>query len=135
MILSDDRYLLDSAAAHVLLQPHASPGLRELIRTTRLGSIWISAITESELRQTVARCNRPSEHRVALDLLLRNVATIPFDRAAAIAYGELPHPVSGFESSRFELLVAAQALSSESTLITADRRYARIPGLRTLHWE
>jgi len=134
MTLADERYLLDADAAHRLLQPHASPGLRELIRTTRLGSVWISAITEGELRRTLARSPRAPEHLAALEFLLRNVATVPFDRAAAIAYGQLLQPLPGFDVNAPELWVAAQALSTDSTLITVDRRYTAIPGLKTLRW-
>jgi tRNA(fMet)-specific endonuclease VapC len=134
MPLTDARYLLDSAEAAALLQPDGPPALRAHIRRTRFGSVWISALTEGELRRLAALPPHWPQREAAVELLLRNVPTVPFDRAAAIAYGTLPHPVAGFGLRDLDLMLAAHALSTESILVTADTRYAAIPGLYTVNW-
>jgi predicted nucleic acid-binding protein len=128
------RYLLDTPTARTLLQADAPDGLRLRVRTTRLGCIWVSALTEAVLRHQV---NDPAAHPglgAAVDLLLRNLPTVPFDQAAATACGLLARLTTDLDAQDPELLTAALAISTESILVTADRRLTAIPGLPTENW-
>lgn len=134
MIPDAPRYLLDFPTARALLRSDAPDGLRLRIRTTRLGSIWISAVTEAALRHDVSGCPDGARLEAALELLLRHLPTVPFDKAAAVACSRLAQRAAHLVRDTPELLNAALALSTESVLVTAEPKLGVIPGLPTENW-
>jgi predicted nucleic acid-binding protein len=133
---ADDRaFLLDTLTAHTLLLADAPDVLRDRVRAARFGSLWMSAVTEGELRHRFGETAPLAPRREALELLFRNVPTVPFDRSAALAYARLrQHPAVPKTASELELLVAAHAISVGATLITPDTGYAAIGELSTANW-
>jgi tRNA(fMet)-specific endonuclease VapC len=131
---SEPTYLLDTGTARVLLRANAPASLRARIRAAKFGSLWMSALTEGQLRAHALHpdtCTFPTQ---ALDLLLRNVPTVPFDRAAAIAYSVLPELAAAEPLDTVDRLVVAHAISLDATLITVAAHYQTIEGLRTANW-
>jgi predicted nucleic acid-binding protein len=95
----------------------------------------MSAVTEGELRHRFGETAPLAPRREALELLFRNVPTVPFDRSAALAYARLrQHPAVPKTASELELLVAAHAISVGATLITPGTGYAAIGELSTANW-
>jgi predicted nucleic acid-binding protein len=135
MSADEHTYLLDTQTAHTLLQANAPVPLRDRIRQARFGSLWMSAVTEGELRGHLSDLPPLSPRREALELLCRNVPTIPFDRSAALAYGRLrQHPALPPNTSDLQVLVTAHAISLGATLITADARFVSIAELTIENW-
>lgn len=93
-------------------------------------------ITEAELRFGVRR--RPDATRLAkaAEMFLQDTAVSPWTSATAHAYAELRTRMEaqGIGLSAMDLLIATHALAEDCTLISADRAFARVPGLRVLDW-
>lgn len=92
------------------------------------GELAISAIVLAELTIGIERHDRR-----ALPLLvnlLRIAPALPFDDAAAHAYGALP-----FKRAKFDRLIGAHALALGVILVTANvSDFADVPGLQVEDW-
>ena len=126
-------YMLDTNAASTLIRGRAGPALQRLM--TEYGAC-ISVITEAELRFGVRR--RPDATRLAkaAEMFLQDTAVLPWTSATAHAYAELRTRMEaqGIGLSAMDLLIATHALAEDCTLISADRAFAQVPGLRVLDW-
>lgn len=126
-------YMLDTNAASNLIRGRAGPALQRLM--TEYGAC-ISVITEAELRFGVRR--RPEATRLAkaVEVFLLDVPGLPWTSATATAYAELRTgmEVQGIGLSAMDMLIAAHALAENCILVSADRAFAQVPGLRVLDW-
>lgn len=135
MSVQDRPYLLDTRTARTLLLADAPTELRYRVRHARFGSLWMSAVTEGELRSDLHHLAPQEPLREALELLFRNIPTVPFDRSGAIAYAVLcRHPALPPQACELEVLVAAHAISLEATLITPVTTYSAITEIITENW-
>ena len=128
-------FLLDTMTARTLLTADAPAELRRRIRAARYGSVWMSAVTEGQLHLMTRQSPRRLILGQALELLLQNIPTVPFDRSAALAYATLQAgagTLSGITDA--DWMVAGHALSMEATLITADPELRQIQRLRSENW-
>ena len=65
-----------------------------------------------------------------LDAFLADIPVLPFDRAAALAYGSL-----AFKRASYDQLIAAHTISLGLILVTSNTRdFADVPGLRVENW-
>jgi tRNA(fMet)-specific endonuclease VapC len=132
------RYALDTTTFSLLMRRHpaAVATLRTLAPDDRVA---ICAVVRGEIAYGLARL--PSGRRKtalaarAHDLFL----VIPCDEvSAAVAdvYGELKRAAErkGMPLGENDLWIAAQARASESTLVTSDRDFGRLPDLTTEDW-
>jgi tRNA(fMet)-specific endonuclease VapC len=126
-------YMLDTNAASTLIRGHAGVALQRLM--TEYGAC-ISVITEAELRFGVRR--RPEATRLAkaVEVFLLDVPSLPWTSATAKVYAEQRTRMEsqGIGLSAMDLLIAAHALAAGCILISADRAFAQVPGLRVLDW-
>lgn len=119
-------YTLDANACILLLIGH--PALVARVEQCDEGDLAISTIAFGAVAIGVARGKPPSLS--TLNDLLRVVALLPFDEAAARAYAALP-----FRRGSFDWLIAAHAIAAGLTLITASESdFADIPGLAFKNW-
>ena len=123
--------MLDTNAASTLIRGRAGPALQTLM--TEQGAC-ISVITEAEVRFGVKR--RPDATRLAkaAETFLQDTPVLPWTSATAHVYAELRTRMEtkGIGLSAMDLLIATHALAEDCTLISADRAFARVPGLRVL---
>jgi tRNA(fMet)-specific endonuclease VapC len=132
-------YLLDTNAVIALLknQPH---GIRSRLRrvVSRGVSIAVSTVVLYELWFGVARSQRRRENAERLRVFLSgNIDVAPFDEEDAVAAGDLRAALetAGTPIGPYDLLIAAQALRSGATLITANvSEFARVRGLEWQDW-
>lgn len=126
-------YMLDTNAASTLIRGRAGPALQRLM--TEYGAC-ISVITEAELRFGVRR--RPEATRLAkaVEVFLQDVPSLPWTSITAEVYADQRTRVEiqGIGLSAMDLLIATQALAEGCTLVSADRAFAQVPGLRVLDW-
>lgn len=97
----------------------------------------ISSITYAELRFGVENSGRVEENLNRLERFLLPLEIVPFDADAGRQYGWLCTELkrSGCPIGSNDLLIAAQALSLDVTLVTNDiREFTRISGLRVEQW-
>lgn len=127
------RYLLDTNAASVLIRGAGSRPLQDLVIDY---GACVSAITEAELRFGVAR--RPEATRLAkaVENFLQDIPVLPWTSATAQVYANLRArmEIRGLSLSAMDLLIAAHAQAEDCTLVSADKAFAQVPGLRVIDW-
>lgn len=125
--MTEPLYLLDTNICIYLLGAVSEP-LRARVADCSEGEIAISAIVLAELVVGIERHDPGALAK--LDNLLRIAAVLPFDSAAARAFGNLP-----FKRAKFDRLIAAHALALGLTLVTANvADFADVPGLKVEDW-
>ena len=132
-------YLLDTNAVIALLKdqpPNVRNRLRRLVR--RGVSIAVSTIVLYELWYGVARSQRRRENAERLRVFLSgNIDVARFDEDDAVTAGDLRVALeaAGTPIGPYDLLIAAQALRSSATLVTANvSEFARVRGLDWQDW-
>jgi tRNA(fMet)-specific endonuclease VapC len=132
-------YLLDANAVIALLKNQPS-GVRDRLRrvVSRGVSIAVSTVVLCELWYGVARSQRRRENAERLRVFLSgNIDIVPFDDEDAVAAGDLRAALetAGTPIGPYDVLIAAQALRSRTTLVTANvSEFARVPGLVWQDW-
>jgi tRNA(fMet)-specific endonuclease VapC len=132
-------YFLDTNAVVALLK-NRPPGARvRLRRAIRAGaSIAVSSVVLYELWHGVARSERPKENSERLRIFLSgNINVVPFNDEDARTAGDLRAALEADSTpiGPYDVLIAAQALRSRATLVTANvREFARVRGLSWQDW-
>lgn len=129
------RYLLDTNAFS-----HAARGrlssFRSRFEAVDLNDVAVSVITEAELLFGLVR--RPLAHELARSIhtLLRKIEILPWTSESARIYAELRFTLErrGQPMSAMDMMIAAQALAEDATLVTNDSAFRRISGLRVEDW-
>ena len=126
------RLMLDTNAVTAIVKGRAK-ALSEAVQDKQ---VCVSVITEAELRFGLARSAVNAELRRIVENLLRSIDVLPWTSASARCYGPLHLELEarGKPLAPMDLLIAAHALAEDCTLISADRAFARVPGLRVLDW-
>jgi tRNA(fMet)-specific endonuclease VapC len=126
-------YFLDINAVIAVLknQPAVRTRLRRV--AARGAAVAISSIVLYELWYGVARSERRRENAERLRVFLSGtINVVPFDEEDAEAAGDLRSALetAGTPIGPYDLLIAAQALRSGATLVTANAsEFARVRGL------
>lgn len=129
-------YLLDTNICVLLIRQKSQVVLAHL-RQVAPPDVAVSAITVAELQYRVHKSSRPVENQRALDQFLLPLTILPFDEAAALAYGRIRAALEaqGTPIGALDTLIAAQALGSGLTLVTNNvREFARVAGLSVQDW-
>jgi tRNA(fMet)-specific endonuclease VapC len=106
-------------------------------RVDALGeSVVISALTRSELEDGVYR--EPAFatiRRALLDRVLLAIPVIPFDDAAATAYGRILSATGYSRRKVIDRMIAATAIVHDAALVTTNAAdLADVPGLKLEAW-
>ena len=126
-------FLLDSNIVIHAADGHASV-LAKL--DEHAGNVVTSAICHVELRRGQYR-DHPDAADAArrLDALLPGIPTLSFDADAVTAYDRILAARGWMRSRDIDTMIAAHALSSNSTLVTDNTAdFAGIPGLKLENW-
>ncbi len=132
-------YLFDTNAVIALLKNHPR-GVRSRFRRAASGgdSISVSSIVLYELWYGVARSERRRENAERVRVFLSgNIRLVPFDEEDAQIAGDLRAALekAGTPIGPYDLLIAAQAMRTEATLVTANvSEFARVSGLASEDW-
>lgn len=123
--------MLDTNTASALIK--AETGVASLAQGE---DFCISVVTEAELRFGLARGPVRAELRRLVEGFLDSADIRPWDSACARQYGRLRAELqaSGRPLAPMDLMIATHALATHCTLVTADRSFAAVPGLRVLDW-
>ncbi|MGA2204515.1 MAG: type II toxin-antitoxin system VapC family toxin [Terriglobales bacterium] len=129
------RYLLDTNSASYVIKGNF-PRVRERLLKVPMAEVGISVVTEAELRFGVAR--RPEAatlKRVVEEFLLR-VEVLPWNSEAAQQYARIRASLEkeGEPMGNLDLMIAAQAVAVGATLVTNDRVFRRVKGLKVEDW-
>jgi tRNA(fMet)-specific endonuclease VapC len=112
------------------------PAVLQRFRQHRMGEIGVCSVVAAELAYGVAKSGS-TRNRQALEMFLAPLVILPFDEAAVWVYGDLRADLErkGTPIGSLDTMIAAHALSQESTLVTNNtREFARVPGLALENW-
>jgi tRNA(fMet)-specific endonuclease VapC len=100
------------------------------------GSVLLSALSVAELQRGVHKDPKFASLRHArLEVLLRDIPVMPFDAAAAQAYGRIIAQRGWVKGRDFDRMIAGHAIATSSVLITDNATDFRdIPGLVIENW-
>jgi tRNA(fMet)-specific endonuclease VapC len=132
-------YLLDTNGVIALLNNEPAVFRKRLRRTVSKGAaIAVSSVVLYELWYGVARSARRRENAERIRVFLSGGITVSaFGEEDAITAGELRASLeaAGTPIGPYDLLIAAQAVRSGATLITANvSEFARVPNLQWQDW-
>jgi tRNA(fMet)-specific endonuclease VapC len=129
------RYLLDTNTVSYVIKGNF-PLVRKRLVEIPMSEVGISVITEAELRFGVAKFPNSTKLGVAVEELLRRLESLPWDSAAAQHYAGLRAALEkrGEPMGNMDMMIAAQALALETVLVTNDRVFTRVKGLRIEDW-
>ena len=130
--------LLDTNACIAVInnRPQARLRFRRVRRRREVATV--STVTLFELWFGIAKGQRQSENTQQLEAFLPTVQTLAFDEEDARVAGQLRLTLAraGTPIGSYDLLIAAQALRHNMTIITANVRESfRVPDLRWENWE
>jgi len=129
------RYLLDTNTVSYVIKGNF-PQVRERLLKVPISEVGISVITEAELRFVVARLPHAAKLGTVVDEFLLRVDVLVWDSAAARQYARLRAAleVTGEPMGNLDLMIAAQALAVGAILVSNDRVFRRVKGLKIEDW-
>jgi tRNA(fMet)-specific endonuclease VapC len=126
-------YLIDTNIAI-----HAGDGLEAILVKLEAheGAIMLSALSLAELQRGLYKDPAHTALRQArLKILLRSMPILPFDAAAAEAYGQIIALCGWAKGRDYDRMIAAHAIARGLTLVTANvADFRDIPGLVIENW-
>ena len=129
------RYLLDTNTASYIIKG-TFPRVRERLLKVPMAEVGISVITEAELRFGVARLPEATAlKRVVKEFLLR-VESLPWTSEAAHHYARIRATLEreGEPMGNLDMMIAAHAIGADAVLVTHDREFRRVKGLKVEDW-
>ena len=129
------RYILDTNIASYVIKGNF-PQVRERLLKVPMSDVGISVVTEAELRFGVARLPHAAKLGIAVEEFILRVEVLPWDSASAQHYARIRAVLEsdGEPMGNLDLMIAAQALAAEAILVTNDRVFRRVNGLRIEDW-
>ena len=100
------------------------------------GQVLLSALSLAELQRGLHRDPAvPALRSERLAILLEAIPVIPFDAAAAEAYGTIIAQCGWVRGRDYDRMIAAHAIATSATLVTNNEADFRdIPGLTLVNW-
>lgn len=128
-------YLLDTNTVSYVLKGNF-PSVRERLQEVPISAVSISVITEAELLFGVAKLPHARKLAILVEEFLRRIEILPWDSSAARHYARLRASLeeSGQPMGNLDLMIAAQGVALEATVVTNDRVFRRIKDLRLEDW-
>ena len=126
--------MLDSNTLSYLFRAH--PAVSRRVASAEISTLCISSMVEAELRYGIARRPRATQMRHGMEQLLTRLDVLSWTSATAKRFGKLRAELEGMGRplSLFDTLIAAHALEADAVLVTSDRSFGRVPGLKVEDW-
>ena len=130
-----NQYLLDTNTASYLIKGNV-PAVDRRAARIPMAHIFISSVTEGELRYGVAR--RPAATRLQqiVEQFLLRVTILPWESEPAKHYAELRAELErlGQPMGDLDMMISAQALAMGAVLVTNDQVFTRVKKLKIEDW-
>jgi tRNA(fMet)-specific endonuclease VapC len=129
------RYLLDTNTVSFIIKGNI-PRVRERLLKVPIAEVGISVITEAELRFGVARLPQAAKVGVVVEEFLRRIEILPWDSMAARRYAIVRAALEekGIPMGNLDLMIASHALALAATVVTNDRVFRTVYGLKLEDW-
>ena len=131
------RYLLDTNIVSYFVKGISANLVQRMHVGLGAQDIAISAITRAELRYGEAMMDKFDKRRRRIDLLLKELPSLPWGDEAADEFGRLKASLrrNGTPVGDFDTQIAAHALAEDLILVTHNtRHFERIPDLKLEDW-
>ena len=101
-----------------------------------MSSLGISAITEGEIMFGLAKSTQSKQLSLSVHEFLIRVDILPWDSDAAKCYGVLRANMQkkGRILGNLDMLIAAHALALDRILVTGDKAFTQVKGLKIEDW-
>ncbi|KQR73747.1 twitching motility protein PilT [Burkholderia sp. Leaf177] len=127
-------YMLDTNMCIYLIKNQPEQVARRF-EQCYVGDVVMSAITFAELEYGASVAANPKRERRNLEALRQDIQVVPFDVAAATAYGPLREATRGRKKDHLQKLIAAHAVALDVILVTnSERDFSHYPGVRIENW-
>jgi len=128
-------FLLDANMASYVIKG-TFPRVRDRLMRVPMHDVGISVITEAELRFGVARLPRAAKLGLIVEEFLKRLEAVAWDSSAAQYYARLRAALeaNGEPMGNMDLMIAAQALAVDAILVTRDRVFRKVKGLKIEDW-
>jgi len=130
-------FLLDTNAWIVYLKSPASK-IRDRLEKLQPSDVFLCSVVKAELLHGAAKYGNRDRRLEILRQLFAPYRSLPFDDAAASAYGQIRHDleVLGRAIGPNDLMIAAIAHTNRLTLVTNDTgEFSRVSGLQLEDWQ
>jgi tRNA(fMet)-specific endonuclease VapC len=129
------RYLLDTNTVSYIIKG-IFPHVRERLLKVPISEVGISVVTEAELRFGLARLPQATKLAIVVEEFLLRVEVLPWESSAARHYARLRAMLEehGEPMGNLDLMIAAQALAAGAILVSNDRVFRRVKGLKVDDW-
>jgi tRNA(fMet)-specific endonuclease VapC len=128
-------FLLDTSTCVFAL--NRAHGVAERMLAHRRNEVWVSALTRAELLAAAAASGSPARNVHRAQQFLSGLTTIDFSAADADTYATIRARMEkkGLLIGPIDLLIAAQAVSRDLTMVTDnEKEFRRVPGLALVNW-
>lgn len=128
------RYLLDTNMC-IYLMKHQPEAVARRFAQCYVGDVVMSAITFAELQYGVAVSADPARERDNLASLIEDIPVMPFDGAAALAYGPVRLATRDSKKDHLDMLIVSHAVALGATVVTNNEKdFAKYPGVVVENW-
>ena len=128
------RYLLDTNMC-IYLMKHQPEAVARRFAQCYVGDVVMSAITFAELQYGVAVSADPARERDNLASLIEDIPVMPFDGAAALAYGPVRLATRDSKKDHQDMLIVSHAVALGATVVTNNEEdFAKYPGVVVENW-
>lgn len=128
------RYMLDTNMC-IYLMKNQPEQVAERFARCLVGDVVISAVTYAELTYGVAVSAHPERERKHLAALIKDIPVLPFDSAAADAYGPIREATRDRKKDLMDKLIASHAVAQDVVLVTNNvKDFAVYPGVKIENW-
>jgi tRNA(fMet)-specific endonuclease VapC len=126
--------MLDTNTASSLMKGQSSVMAR--LSAEAPERLCLSVVTEAELLFGIAKRPEARKLRIAVDELLAAIEVVAWSSATARRYATIRAELErrGKPLGALDLLIAAHAVQHDAVLVTNDKAFSVVPGLRLEDW-
>ncbi len=119
----------------IYLVKNQPPEIARRFAQCYFGEVVMSAITFAELGYGVVVSANPAREKKNLAALIEDIPVLPFDDAAALAYGPIRLATRESRKDQLDKMIAAHAKALQLTLVTNNLKdFQKYPGIATENW-
>jgi len=128
-------YLLDTNI--LIAASKANRVVLSCLQKHTIGELLLSSVVWAEIEFGISKSTRQEHNRQVFDSIAQHLKMVAFSPRAARRYGELRTVLEreGTLIGANDMLIAAEALAQDATLVTDNlREFSRVKGLRLENW-
>ena len=119
----------------IYLMKSQPPEIARRFAQCYFGEVVMSAITFAELGYGVVVSANPAREKKNLASLIEDIPVLPFDDAAALAYGPIRLATRESRKDQLDKMIAAHAKALQLALVTNNLKdFQKYPDIATENW-